>query len=297
MASSKSAYDAFAAVDKLVAKPVLGSDGAASWQEFRKETKELHRETVAPTLQVKRADRLGSGFATLAEERSHENKIRSEAGDAVLGSGYTSFKQKNNAEEAAERKRRKLIEKKIRPDKKPYFQASEIFTGWRFDYVFTTRDRGTGYYWDGTDSLKKLQGIEEFPGNSTQQPNDSDQRNDMVSKAASAEKKRKREKKLQVTMLHDPQNPLEQVANAIRRRNAALEAPPFGVSSLPTGWDKASDPATGKIYYFNCLTGQRQWEPPNDELPIGWKSATDATSGKTYYYHINGETKWVKPME
>ena len=298
MASSKSAYDAFSAVDKLVAKPVLGSDGAASWQEFRKETKELQRESVAPSLQVKRADRLGTGLMTLAEERSNEKKIRSEAGDASLGSGYTSFKRKNDAEEAAERKRRKLIEKRIRPDKKPYFLASEIFTGWKFDYVFTTRDRGTGYYWDGIDSLKKLQGIEEFPGDLPVQLNAADQMKETATEtAAVAAKKRKVEKKLPVVIWHDPQNPLEQVANAIRRRNDALKAPPFGISTLPIGWENASDPATGKIYYFNRSTGQQQWDPPNSVLPTGWKSASDLTSGKIYYYHTNGEITWVKPME
>jgi hypothetical protein len=34
--SSDKSFDAFKKVDELVSKPVLGSDGAASWQSFRK---------------------------------------------------------------------------------------------------------------------------------------------------------------------------------------------------------------------------------------------------------------------
>jgi hypothetical protein len=35
---------------------------------------------------------------------------------------------------------------------------SGTFEGYKFDYVFTTRDNGTGYYWDGLDSSRQLQG-------------------------------------------------------------------------------------------------------------------------------------------
>ena len=37
--SSSSAYDAFSTVDSLVSKPIMGSDGAASWQQFQSESK------------------------------------------------------------------------------------------------------------------------------------------------------------------------------------------------------------------------------------------------------------------
>ena len=80
---SSSAYDAFASVDQMVSKTVFGSDGAASWQKFRQETKELaNHQSVAPGLQVKRNDRLGSGLSSLEQERQHERDVRKEAGHA-----------------------------------------------------------------------------------------------------------------------------------------------------------------------------------------------------------------------
>ena len=120
-----------------------------------------------------------------------------------------------------------------------------------------------------------------------------------TSKGESKKKKGKGKKKSPVVVVHDPNNPLEQVANAIRRRNEALNAPPAGLvnlcTTLPSGWEKATDQSTGKVYYFNRSTGKQQWDPPADELPEGWKSSADAKSGKLYYYHTNGETRWVKP--
>lgn len=300
MATPRSAYDAFSAVDDIVAKPVLGSDGAASWQEFRKGTKELQRESVAPALQVKRADRLGTGLATLEDERSHERKIRLEGGEAALGSGYTTFKRKHDAEEAAEKKRRKQIEKRIRPESKPYFQSSTAFCGWRFDYVFTTRDRGTGYYWDGTDSIKKLNGIGDSPEPSSEPsselPSAGAQDGESTQDAKSGLKnKNKRKHDSPAAVVDDPNNPLEQVVNAIRRRNEALKQPPAGLTTIPNSWETALDPSTGKTYYFNRSTGQQQWDPPAGQLPEGWKSATDSASGKVYYFHVDGTTTWVKP--
>lgn len=293
MASSKSSFDAFASVDKQVSKPVLGSDGAAAWQEFRTGTKELQRNSTAPEMQVKRADRLGTGLKTMADERVREAKVRLDAGDSALGSGYTNFKRKNDSEEAGERKRRKQIEKKIRPDKKPYFLSSETFTGWKFDYIYTTRERGTGYFWDGTDSVKKLRGIGDF----SEDPVDViDPKNHEPSDARDEPKKKKRKEKKRAipSIVYDSNNPLEQVANAIRKRNESLKAPPAGLVELATGWERTSDQVSGKVYYFNRSTGERKWDPPTI-LPDGWKSAKD-NAGKEYYYHSNGDTRWEKPV-
>jgi hypothetical protein len=96
-------------------------------------------------------------------------------------------------------------------------------------------------------------------------------------------------------VVHDPNNPLEQVVNAIRRRNAALKQPPAGLTTMPNSWEKALDPSTGKTYYFNRSTGQQQWDPPAVELPEGWKSAIDSASGNFYYFRADGTTSWVKP--
>jgi hypothetical protein len=237
----------------------------------------------------------------MTDERLLEAKVRLDTGEAALGSGYTTFKRKSDAEEAGERKRRKQIEKKIRPEKKSYFLSSEGFTGWKFDYIYTTRDRGTGYYWDGTDSIKKLSGIGDFPEEpSGEESNLGEARN--VEPAAThggskkQKKKRKEKSKAPAPIAHDPNNPLEQVANAIRKRNETLKAPPAGlITTLPSGWEIADDKSSGKVYYFKRSTGERQWDPPAATLPDGWKSAKDAT-GKDYYYNSTGETRWDKPV-
>lgn len=260
----------------------------------------MQRESVAPSLQVKRADRLGTGLTSLSQERANEDKVRSEAGDAALGSGYTTFKKKENAEEASQRKRRKLIEKRIRPDKCQYYIAAETFKGQKFDYVFTTRDKKTGYYWDGTDSVKKLNDVD-LPI-----PTSGETKGSSGDPSTESRKKKKRrtilEEKGNVVpsaVLNDPNNPLDQVASAIRRRNEALRAPPISAAAqrvLCAGWDSATDKATGKMYYFNLSTGQRSWDPqPAHTLPDGWKATNDG-SGKTYYYHTSGETRWERPQ-
>lgn len=309
--NNNKAYEAFASVDQMVSKPVLGSDGAASWQEFKKEYR-VKDESVAPSLQVKHADRMGTGLSSMAEERAHEEKIRRAAGDAAVGSGYTTFQKKNDAEEAQERKRRKRIEQKIRPDKKPYFQASASFDGWRFDYVFTTRDRGTGYYWDGTDSVKKLNGtlpdVPE-PAAATMDDSSSAEKKEETNKPPS--KRRKKEettKQKNENVNHNPRiiTTRNQVEEAIQRRKERLQRPPRGLvvadssqeeCRLMNGWESAKDPASGKTYYFHRESGQRQWDPPIENLPEGWKSAKDPRNGKTYYYHTNGETSWEVPQQ
>jgi hypothetical protein len=283
---------------------VIGSDGAASWQNFQKEGKHQHK-SVAPNIPLKKADRL-AGITSLDDERTREQEIREEAGKSGESVGYTVFKRKNEAEEAAARKKRKQIENRIRPDEKEYFIKAESFEGFKFDYVFTTRDRGTGYYWDGMDSLKKLNGTGDFPI----EPNEEAEGEAAVQEKKPKKKKKKKKKHAASApmIIDDPNNPLEQVANAIRRRNEALQAPHSALMGLPAGWEKATD-STGKMYYFCRTTGERQWEVPTAPasstpaaavvapLPPGWSVAKDATTGKEYFYHTNGETRWERPTE
>jgi hypothetical protein len=79
--------------------------------------------------------------------------------------------------------------------------------------------------------------------------------------------------------------------------------------TLPSGWETARDPFSGKTYYYCRATEERSWVKPKqpetetngdkdeetETLPEGWKSAKDKTTDKTYYYHTNGETRWDKP--
>lgn len=293
--TSKSSYAAFNEVDDTVAKPVLGSDGAARWQDFRKNSKAVDmNSSVAPLMPLKKLDR-ALGTQSLKDERANEAKIRSEAGDRALGSGYTEFKRKSDHEEHAARKRRKMILDRVRPDDAIYFIEAETFEGSKFDYVFTTRDRGTGYYWDGMDSMKKELGQTTDEGGSSKNE-------DVVATDASAEdskpktkKKKKKTKQAAMVPEVDPFNPMEQVAAAIARRNQALQAPlaaatdnslrasdaaalgantqVFNVPSIAdttldstlvaAGWESAKDPSSGKVYYFNRKTNERSWSKPN----------------------------------
>ena len=341
-----SSYDAFSQVDKLVSKPVLGSDGAASWQEFQSSDKSKqsyyqNRQSSAPRAPLKKADKLGTGFSTWEAERDHESQVRKESGHANVGDGYTTFKKKNSSEEAALRKKNKQIEARIRPDDKEYYIPCKTFEGWKFDYVFTTRppSYGTGYFWDGMDSIKKLRG--ELPSSeSSQLPSSSSSSSALEATAIITTtdntddgevvkpKKKKRKKAVAgPTIIEDPNNPMEQVAAAIRKKQAErLNA--SGHPSLPPGWEMAVDPSTGKSYYFCRATGERRWEAPDSTssttstsatdnnststsalqpsssslspesgLPYGWMSAVDPTTGKTYYYKADGtgERTWEKP--
>jgi hypothetical protein len=309
---SKSSYTAYNAVDDTVAKPVLGSDGAARWQTFRENNKAVDpNSSVAPLMPLKKLDR-ALGTQSLKDERANEAKIRSEAGDRALGEGYTEFKRKTDHEEHAARKRRKMILDRVRPDDAIYFIEAETFEGSKFDYVFTTRDHGTGYYWDGMDSLKKELGQTTDEGNT----NNDNTNSDTAAAGTNADQKPEATKKKKKTKHHvnvvpeaDPFNPMEQVAAAIARRNQALQAPPtfendystrvsdaaalganvlaFSMASsagdaldpslVAAGWESAQDPGTSKVYYFNRKTNERSWSKPTVDANDGASiTASDA---------------------
>lgn len=367
--SSTSSHAAFAAVDSLVSKQVHGSDNTASWQSFQNESRSKGAMAMstgaAPVLPIKRADRLGTGMQSRDDEKRHENQIRKEAGQAPVGSGYTAFKRKVDHEAVASAKRAKLIADRVRPDDARYYIAAETFEGWKEDYVFTTKDRRTGYYWDGMDSLKKQLGLSSGGPSSDVVPEDqakvdgagsNDDANVLQEDTAETKKKRKKKKKKKskskdgtdgtTHVEDDSNNPMDQIAAAIQRRNQAMMYPPGSVgraaaaggaadasaaaadalgltgSGLPSqvtalaakGWEKTTDPSSGKEYYFNRSTGETKWDNPllenkekstegatkpsegDEALPDGWAATKDASTGKTYYYHAaSGETRWTKP--
>ena len=328
-------------VDEQTSKAILGSDGAARWQNFREGNKVKATSSAAPAIPLKRLDRV-LGTKSISDERATEAKIRKDAGHRELGAGYTEFKRANDHEEIAAQKKRKQILERIRPDEIPYFLPAETFEGSKFDYVFTTKEsRGTGYYWDGWDSMKRELG-EGKPDSS----NESDSMGTEVDpkfnrgKHNKGKKKGKKRKMMQetATVENDEWNPMEQIVQALQRKQAAHsysiplktcevsvgDAIALGASSselksaarnelaestqvLPSGWESAKDPSSGKTYYFCRSTAERSWTKPflnNSEnnkseddkgLPEGWKLAKDPASSKLYYYHSDGRTSWIKP--
>ncbi len=98
--------------------------------------------------------------------------------------------------------------------------------------------------------------------------------------------------------------------------------------SLPEGWEKVVSKSTGKVYYYNKMTGVRQWEFPSivnkstlpvevtkvntasgtiyyynpaldvDNLPEDWSKVMSKTTGKFYYYNPKTkERSWDKPQQ
>mmetsp|Transcript_42232 Transcript_42232/g.69356 ORF Transcript_42232/g.69356 Transcript_42232/m.69356 type:complete len:101 (+) Transcript_42232:39-341(+) len=84
-------------------------------------------------------------------------------------------------------------------------------------------------------------------------------------------------------------------------------------------WSQIEDPETGQTYFYNELTGETQWEPPDSfaaqrddalvdmstdyqistyESPAradDWQEYTDE-DGRLYYYNaLTGETSWERP--
>jgi len=289
-----SSYDAFSTVDSLVSKPVLGSDGAASWQEFQSSNKKSISQGVAPHIPLKRADKL-SGMKSIQEERKNEQNIRQDGGDRNMGSGYTVFKRKNDLEEIAERKRRKMIEARKRPENQKYFIKAETFGDWKEDYVFTTRDRGTGYYWDGMDSIKKLNGKDVGGGESILGVGTADDEGAGGAGGADGgimpeEPKMKKKKKNK-----DGKKKSKSAATV----SAAGE---ITETDLPIGWTAAIDPSSGNTYYYNVQLNKTVWEKPkpideekDESLLEGWEAAKDPSTGKTYFFNRTlNKTVWER---
>lgn len=322
--ASSSPFDAFNEVDKLVSKPVLGSDGAAAWQNFRTQTSGPSPVSVAPKAPLKKSDR-AAGFTSWEEERQRESEVREKSGAAPLNAGYTEFKHKQDQEGIVKRKERQRIEKRLRPEDQTYFIGpKETFEGWKFDYIFTTKDRGTGYYWDGMDSLKKLRGqsIERGKQSTSETTREDEMHNQRHSSTddpstttnsgdneppKKKKKKKKKRKREGPTIVDDASNPLEQIAAALQRRQGIATI----IGQQPTEWETAKDPTSGKTYYYRRDTGERSWEVPaevvaaaaakqqqkqQNDLPLGWSETRDPNSGKMYYYHSQtGETRWDRP--
>lgn len=86
--STSTAYSVFAEVDELVSKPVLGTDGALAWQEFKKNTTSKGNSGItrsrgnAPQMPLKKADKLGTGLVSFSAERTNEENIRKAEGKA-----------------------------------------------------------------------------------------------------------------------------------------------------------------------------------------------------------------------
>lgn len=301
--SNKSSFSAFNDVDESVAKPVLGSDGAARWQNFKGSSKLPTTYSVAPAMPLKKLDR-ALGTKSIRDEQANEAKIRREAGDRDVGSGYTVFKRKSDHEEIAEQKRKKLVLERVRPDDVPYFLQADAFEGYKFDYVFTTREgRGTGYYWDGTDSMKKELGQPPTHSTSEGAGGDAGAATGETEKPKTKKKKKKKARDQVVVPEVDEFNPMEQVAQAILRRQQAMEGPPTSVLGAAAADNAKADAAalgadTRELDLVSSAASAGAAEALDPELAkLGWESAKDPGSGKVYYFRRStNERSWQKPQ-
>lgn len=81
---------------------------------------------------------------------------------------------------------------------------------------------------------------------------------------------------------------------------AVAPASTHSQAQIDAAW-KEYQPADGKVYYYNTLTGRSQWERPDALQPkevappaAVWKEYTDAATGKKYYSD-GTTTTWIPP--
>lgn len=113
--------------------------------------------------------------------------------------------------------------------------------------------------------------------------------------------------------------------NMVEQEEAGAPVKEIASDALPGGWVEASDPSSGKVYYYNSQTQITSWERPEsvegasdpataaaatneqseekveessdpEMLADGWIEVQDPGTGKTYYYNQSTEeTSWEKP--
>lgn len=54
--------------------------------------------------------------------------------------------------------------------------------------------------------------------------------------------------------------------------------------ALPQGWIRVKSASTGRLYYFNMVTGKTTFTEPTD-LPPGWVQIKSRSTGQPYYWN------------
>ncbi|CAK9152024.1 unnamed protein product [Ilex paraguariensis] len=90
-------------------------------------------------------------------------------------------------------------------------------------------------------------------------------------------------------------------------RSETVSSETIATEKVPAGWLKATDPASGALYYYNEKTGKSQWERPAEAASIfvppsplsvseDWQEATNETTGQKYYYNTKTQvSQWEHP--
>jgi WW domain len=325
-----SAYDYFLAVDNMVSKPVMGSDGAAAWQAFQKAASSKEGSTsttveatsfaaaipggkVAPKAPLKAMDRAmmkaaasttaaGGGGSSIIQnpwqvERDHENAMRLASGQVSLDhAGYTTFKGKhhNNDNQAAvlSKKEETRVRQRKRPAEMEYYIKSSTFTGHLHDYIFTTRPEsyGTGYYWDGMDSFKALS--TSASSSLTPLPGDDYYFQQATPMLADAAAANTNEAASSSSSSIDV--PPKKKRKKTKTKTAA--APPTIINDAQNPMEQV---AAAMLRRQQQQLEQHQQQASAANLSVaggGWERAMDPTTSKTYYFNRQtGERTWDKP--
>ena len=327
---SHGSLKAFNDVDDTMAKPVFGSDGAASWQKWSSEGVGKRALGHGPVVQKSqewekereldrqvRRDNGGpergvySNFNTKEEKGGNQAQNADEGATASVGDDFSSAEQENDTtNNVAE------------------FIFSEEFEGEKEGYVYEVRGDDVGYWHVGSSTPAGQPAAEkqdqQSPAKEEKKKKNKKKRDHRESSrtvddsilhagvppplggpvSESRKKKKKRMKKKSTSEQEQEQEQeqsgyqplatqaLTDVEKAIAARNARVAEEEDRQSLAALGWYTQIDKASGKSFYYNRKTSETCWEHPL--RPQGWSSAQDG-AGRTYYFHPDGRTSWTMP--
>ena len=298
--------EAFTTVENATSKPVFGSDGAASWQNWQSETMEAAKLEALTQLQGRNLPKFPT---TRSEKKLGGWEVHREHHERNP-LGYTNFHAKQSAEDELNKanpgKKRKLAKGEwaegahfkstlaladivertwercnVLGEGLKSFLPSERFVGKKPGFVFKhVADIGTGYYFDEFGWVPKASDPESRLGGEKEQA--TGEPTPSTTPAATKKKKKKKKKSSPATAtvknLGVPPPPTQSTPQPIPL--------PTSQADLDSISDISSADPQHQVQHAIKLAAARRRDG-------GWEKMADPTSNREYFFNkLTNDTKW-----